>query len=437
MDLSFSPRVVGSQRPDCYSIESFLDSPQFAGKQGEELVLALYDYLTSPLDGLYHFWPPDETAGDPRLRRAVSDPVKLLNAYGWAICGQSAALVYSLYRAAGLRARQIGLPGHVLTEVWYDGRWHVLDTDMRTWFRTSDGHIASAYELAQNPEELIRNNPNKSDPCDLPDRPLKSYAEMYAKCETTGGRVKNVLPPWRISAHTMDFRLRPGETLVRSQEHEGRFHMPQAWKESIQRFKSEWHGVPRERFEPWRTFGNGRWIYEPRLAAEFADFDEGLFEPSELRQDSRGLLGPGSATFRILSPYPFCGLPDWGADSITHRDGVWLSLAGEGRVTVEVTDTEGKWTSIAVLTGAFDGRTDITGLMSSRYECLIRVGLDDGSRLDRMRFEGYILTAPAAIPRLAEGDNHLELGAGDKHGCCTLPWLHRVDFRATADLPSQ
>ena len=111
MDPSFSPRVVGTQRPDFHCLESFLQSPQFAGKRGEALVLAIYDYLTSPTDGTYHFWPSDETAGNPRIRRSVSDPIKLLNAYGWTICGQAAHLLYGIYRAAGLEPRHFGVPG--------------------------------------------------------------------------------------------------------------------------------------------------------------------------------------------------------------------------------------------------------------------------------------------------------------------------------------
>jgi len=245
MSVTFSPRLVGHLRPDFYSLETILASPQFAGKSGEELVLAIYDYFTSTVDGTYHFWPAGETEGQPRLRRAVFDPVKLLNAYGWAICGQTARTLFGLYRAAGLPARHIGLPGHSLCEVYYDGRWHILDVDMWTWFRTPAGHIASAYELARSPRELIVENTDKSDPCNLPDRSLEDYAEMYAKTQTVDDRVRNVGPPWAIRAHTMDFHLRPGEMLIRSQENHGRCHVPQEWKAHMDKWRREWHGCPR------------------------------------------------------------------------------------------------------------------------------------------------------------------------------------------------
>jgi hypothetical protein len=429
--------VVGERRADFHCLETFLASPPFAGKTGEDLVLALYDYLTSTLEGTYHFWPPGETEGNPRLRRAVADPVKLLNVYGYAICGQTAQSMCAIYQAAGLPARVFGAPGHVLCEVYYDDRWHVLDVDMWTWFRTPEGHLAGAGELAERPRELILENTNRSDPCSLPDRPLKSYAEMYEKLETRDGEPVNIWPQWSVAAHTMDFRLRPGETLVRSQEHHGRFHMPQSWKESITRHKGEWHEHPRERYEPFRSFGNGRWTYQPTLSADAADFAAGLWEPSDLRQTAAGLEGPGAAVFRMQSPYPFCGVPDWSGEKITSADGVWLSLAGEGDVRTLVTDAEGKWNEVFCGDGEFDRTEDITPLLTARYGCLLKVELRDGSRLRALRFDGYVMTAPMSLPRLAEGDNRMELRCGDKHGLCTTPWKHAVDFRGDADTAAQ
>jgi len=437
MSVTFSPRVVGAHRPDFHCLESILASPQFAGKTGEDLALAIYDYFTSRVDGTYHFWPSGETEGNPRIRRSVYDPVKLLNAYGWAICGQTAHILYGLYRAGGLLPRHIGLPGHSLCEVHYDGRWHILDVDMWTWFRSREGHIASAAELAESPEELILHSAGRSNPCDLPDRKLEDYAKMYAKTKTVDGHVEGVCPPWGIRAHGMDFRLRPGETLIRSQENHGRFHMPQEWLQFKAKYKREWNCHPRERYEPFRTFGNGRWIYQPDLTDGTGDFQAGLWEASDVRQDAAGLLGPGSATWRIASPYPFCGVPDWKGETVSHCDGVWLTLAGRGPVRAELTDPEGRWVKVLSGEGEFDRRIDVTQLLSSRYGCLIRLTLGKRARLGRFGFEGFLMTAPLSVPRLAEGDNAVELRCCDKHGLCTVPWAELIDFRQGAELPAQ
>jgi hypothetical protein len=431
---TYSPRIVGTQRADLYSIDTLLASPQLAGKKDEALVLAIYDYFTSTIDGTYHYWSPDETRGIPRQRNRVDDPIKLINCYGWMLCGQHAALQFCIYKAAGLRGRQYSQPGHNLCEVFYDGRWHALDVDMWTWFRTPEGHIASAAELQANPHALIVDNKNKSNPCDLPDRALKDYADMYAQGHREGPFEKNVQPPHSTRGHTMDFHLCPGETLIRSQANEGRFLMPQEWKRSMQKYVKEWRGHPRERYEPLRTFGNGRWIYEPNLDAAFADVEAGAWERSGLTQDANGLVGSGSITFRIQSPYPFTGKPDWQAELIAYSDGGWISAAGSGDVRIEVNDAEGHWT---VLSSPLGKPVDVTNLLASRYHCLVRVTLGSGARLTHFKFDSYIMTAPASLPRPVEGENKLELRCRDKHGLCSVPWTQQIDFRADADVRSQ
>ena len=47
------------------------------------------------------------------------------------------------------------------------------------------------------------------------------------------------------------------------------------------------------------------------------------------------------------------------------------------------------------------------------------------------------MVAPITLPRLAEGDNPMELRCCDKHGQHTVPWTQIVDFRNSADLKAQ
>lgn len=421
-----SPRVVGELRPDCHSLEAFLASPRFAGKQGEALVLALYDLLISPLDGVWHGWPMNERQGDPVGWGDVSDPVKLLNAYGWTICGQNALLLQGLYRAAGMPCRLRQLPGHVVCEVAYDDRWHVLDADMRTWFRTPDGHIAGVDDLVRDPRGLILDNRHRSSPCSLPDRPLEHYAHMYEAVTSKG---VPTFPDWATRIHSMDFTLRPGETLIRSQVGDGRFHMPATWREFLRVHGGEWPGQPRERFEPFRTIGNGRWIYAPNLSVNTRDVELGAWTRDGLGQDEYGLLGPGSIVFRMQSPYPFCGIPNQAQACFPASDGVWLELAGSGALHAEVSDAEGRFVEVAA-----PGRCDLTALMASRYGALIRLTLGQGARLSALRFDGRLMTAPMSLPRLVEGENRMSLRTLDRHGQRTTPWTVPVDFRSKTAL---
>lgn len=436
-----SPRVVGATRPDFYSIETLLASPPFAGKQGEALVLAIYDYFTSQVDGTYHFWSPEENLGEPRLRGQVYDPVKHWNVYGWMLCGNHAVMLQAIYTAAGFRARQIALPGHNVCEVYYEGAWHFLDVDMWTWFRNPAGQIASAYELAKQPKALIIDNACKSAPCNLPDRSLEDYAAMFAAAPVVDAehRIQGVWPLTTARRHSMDFLLRPGETLIRSEVARGRFPFPASWKPLLSSVASEWNGCPSERYAPFRTYGNGRWIYAPNLGAAYADFERGTWAREGLQQDESGVNGSGTATLRIQSPYPFCGIPHVADDRIRHQEGVWLEIAGQGPATFEVNTAEGAWEEVFAVAGAgaFRQRLDITPWLADRYECLIRFTLGDKARLNTWVFDGTILTAPMSLPRLVEGANRMEVRCLDKHHLGTVPWTKIVDFRASADLVAQ
>ncbi len=233
---------------------------------------------------------------------------------------------------------------------------------MWTWFRTPQGHIASAFELAKDAHALILENKDKTSPCNLPDRDLEGYADMYSRADVGEDDINSVRPDWLDRSHNMDFYLRPGETILRTQENQGRFHLSAGWLSFKKNFGKEWHGTPRERYGLLRTFGNGRWIYEPQLGEEYSDFAAGVWEKEGVRQNGSGLVGAGFATFRMQSPYPFAGVPNLDGDNISTSNGVWLDLAGNGDVRVEVTNPEGQWQSVYACNREFDERVDITTL---------------------------------------------------------------------------
>jgi hypothetical protein len=79
-------------------------------------------------------------------------------------------------------------------------------------------------------------------------------------------------------------------------------------------------------------------------------------------------------------------------------------------------------------------KPDITPLLEARYTALIRLTLEPGARLTAFAFDGYLMTAPLSLPRLAEGPNRMTLRSGDKFSRPTLPWTVPVDFRSETAL---
>ena len=57
------------------------------------------------------------------------DALKVLHVYGYTLCGNESHVINDLWKTAGLKTRR-GYPvGHSITEVFYDGAYHLMDSD--------------------------------------------------------------------------------------------------------------------------------------------------------------------------------------------------------------------------------------------------------------------------------------------------------------------
>ncbi|PCJ52244.1 MAG: hypothetical protein COA79_24255 [Planctomycetota bacterium] len=437
MSAFSSPRLTSEQRADFFNVKSLLQSKQFKGKKDEELVLALYDYFTSQVNGTYHGWDMLESKGNPTTRGVVTDAVKLLNVYGFLICGQMANVLYRFYTEAGFKARQFSAPGHSLCEVFYAGKWHFLDFDMWTWFRNKEGEIASAYELTTDARELIYVSENKSNPCNLPDRNLDDYSNMFSNAVVEDGDIASTWPDHCAKAHTMDFYLRPGESIERSEVPQGRHHMPDRFVTLMKNYASKgveaWKGYPEERYPPFRTYANGKLIYSPKLNSAYKDYSVGVWQSEGVELLETGLKSISGinsyASFRIQSPYVMCGKPTVKGDHVQSSDGVNLLIAGEGEIKLFINTSEKEWDCVAKFNGSFEESIDITESFDGRYEGVIKFELSEGACLKEFTFEAFLQMAAISLPQLVKGDNKLSVGSKDHYGLKTTPLHMPIDFR--------
>lgn len=86
-----------------------------------------------------HMWNPD---------RFVSQGYSLL-------CDQSSYLLLHLALAHDIKARHVGLQGHVVMEAWYDNDWHLYDPDLEIIPVNATGKVLSLNELAED-ETLLK-----------------------------------------------------------------------------------------------------------------------------------------------------------------------------------------------------------------------------------------------------------------------------------------
>ena len=126
-------RVTTDRTVDTRSLETIVrDVVRLAGaKTNDEKAIAIHNWLHQ---AIFHFAYPVEKMG-----HSVG-PLKVINAYGWGLCGGQHTVLKALFETAGWQVRYRGWsdPGHTTVEVLYDERWHYFDVFLKCYFWTKD-----------------------------------------------------------------------------------------------------------------------------------------------------------------------------------------------------------------------------------------------------------------------------------------------------------
>ena len=407
------PILVSERTPDLHSLERYVASIVRPGMTQKERALALWG---ANCRQMYHWNNPVEyPLIKPGQFNDVTDPIRLMNVYGYTLCFCSAAGMEAVWRQAGLEGRELGVPGHVTNEVWFDGQYHYLDAEFKGYFKRPDGVIASARECGLKPAEIIVDSRLPAGFFPLSRFPFRTYLSrmVFAGIMDDG-------PSWYAShraqsGHTMHVSLRPGESYFRSWDNVGKFVNDYVrWIEPGEFGTTDCRWGPRELEGP-RSFGNGVLIYEPDLTTATDEFERGVFNSSGLVKTDRGLAAAGESrgqcVFRVQVPYVICGCPRRIEDPGRSSEGAVLSLRGSGSIDVEVSLDNGRNWSAA---GRGPGRIDLTRFVERRYGYQFRLSLMPGSELAELRVETYFQLAPSALPALAKGETRMTFGLGDR-----------------------
>lgn len=128
--------------PNFFSPSTIVGSTIHPGLSAKQTATALWRLV---VDNSYHHWPAT-------LGMELHDPPIFFAAYGYGMCDDRAAVLATLACVAGLPARTAGfsasVPGrerkvaHVVSEIFYDGGWHMFDPDSGVVFR-QDGEVLS------------------------------------------------------------------------------------------------------------------------------------------------------------------------------------------------------------------------------------------------------------------------------------------------------
>ena len=183
---------------------------------------------------------------------SVHHPVRALNGYGYGVCSHVASWMKCLWSAAGLRARIQELWGHTVSEVFYDGGWHLLDGNAKVFYLDRDNRSIAGLAALERDGWLIRRtiHPRELEPWTLgPDPPgrnedfvryLTSHKDNYEETSYDTEIAKD---------YSMAMTLRPGEKLIRW------------WAPRLGKYRGR-----EQQAEVPQVYANGRLIWEPDLA---------------------------------------------------------------------------------------------------------------------------------------------------------------------------
>lgn len=351
-----NPWIVINGKRDWRSLEKILKEVLAEGMSEAEKARAIWEFARRHR---YHFTTADDE---------VKDTVKMLNVYGYTLCWDEAYTVANLWQAAGLKIRR-GMPhGHCTTEVFFDGQYHLLDSDEHLLVLQRDNEtIAGEEEIARDHDLMKRTHVYGI----LSPESRQTSEQAAALFAPTGFRAGG--RPF-IGGHRMDLTLRPGEALLWEWADRGKYH-------------GRGQRPPR--------LANGRLRYLPRLDAGFARWADRAIN---LRAAGDGLVAEApeqeaELIYSLASPYVMVG---------GHAE-----LEAEGRWKAEWSRDGKNWSPVAAGEKTFSLDSHFPPTAPATYSCYLRLR-GFGLAVRRLAIEVDLQMAPLSLPALELGLNQIQ-----------------------------
>ncbi|MBE0537291.1 MAG: hypothetical protein IH624_16630 [Phycisphaerae bacterium] len=426
----YNVKVVTDATPDYSDMDSMIASitDRWPGTEEKCLAMFYWNHLarrqTSPMNvhGL-----------------ECTDPIRQFNDYGYTMCSTVAGINCSIWQAMGLNVRFWDITAHTVSEVEYDGRWHVYDNSMSALYTLCDGRTlagvedvgrtlgcaASGGHVEFGHIALYHCLTATSANGFLTGADCPRDLDQEARCFNPHALKHRTYYLNQDRGHRYILNLRPGETYTRHYASLGatpEYYVPNNGKD------------PESTNPRYRIRGNGVWTFEPVLRPDEAD--EAVYMMTGCTILPCGGIAPAhagrpaEAIFRIQ-----------GANVITSMviDAAFLRKTPADLCRIAVSTTHGAtwkdvWTGDA--TGTIPLKLKLVNEVNGSYEVLVRVRLTaaaaaSDARLERIAFETTTMLNSKTQPRLLLGANTVYVGAGDQTESVVLwPDLRRDHYRA-------
>ncbi len=308
----------------------------------------------------YHF-----TGGDGREE---GDVIKTFNVYGYNSCGSDAMMTAGLWRHVGLKAAPARGVGHCISQVFYDGRWHLYDGDLKAVYLDRDNETVAGEQDVVRDHDLIKRTHTQG--ILLPE--TRGAQEGIAAIYVYEGEVKGQRDCYKEGSLKMV--LRPGEALTWRWGH---LNPPKV------------HGANRAQLYP-DTVANGLWEYRPDFGKEI--WRKGAAAADGVRSAAGGLVAEegrtGTIVWAMRAPYVIVG-----GRLAAEGQGAEFSLSWDGKTWEPISET-------------FDKSFEFNpGAPAARYAYQIRCRLAGTARLKSLAIVNDLQMAPLALPEMGVGRN--------------------------------
>ncbi|MFT7641194.1 MAG: hypothetical protein ACI9G1_002940 [Pirellulaceae bacterium] len=405
-------------------------------------------HLKSPQEWCVAGRTPDtEVTSDYEM--VVYDANRSRFSYGYGLCGTVHSWNEPYWNALGMRPRRRAFPGHVNSEIQYNGAWHAFDTDMAGLLFRKDGMVAGYDDIIKDPKLA------DSVKAPLPHYPFawpsdfNGMKQGWQQVAAGGNWYK--LYNGGYAAHPGIVQVRAGESFTRwfDRDHFGGPSKRRFWHHQKDGPYRNWTFV--NKGDPTHTgdssncrgnasYCNGEFVYSPQLNnGKYREGTTSISSNMAHREQSPNLFSDdgktASITFTHFSPYVICGDPvdDENPMSGKATDGFVVETKFVGDVTVEVSADQGQsWSEVKladsvniekVTSGVFHRRFDLTEYVKGRYGWHVRLSWDGDAGIDELQFTTVTQVCQAFYPRLTAGGSTVSYAAGNRGVVAVLPNL--------------
>jgi len=408
----YNLKVVTDASPDYHDMDGMIHSITSKWEKPEEKCRALF------------YWNHiGRRQTSPMIVHGVecTDPIRQFNDYGYTMCSTVAGTNCAIWDAMGYPVRFWDISNHTVSEVEYNGRWHMYDNSMSAIYtlcdgvtiaavedigkhgacalsggQTEPGHIAKYHCLTANSIKGFLTG------ADCP----RDLEQEYRCFNPNGLKYRYYYNNWE-RGHRYILNLRENETYTRHYKSMGdsrSFYVPNNDKDPE---------APNRRY---RIRGNGVWMFRPELTADGLKAAYGISDcvsakPAGVIPKKAGKAG--AVVFKIQ-----------GANVITslYIKAVLLRATEADLNSIYISTTNGL-TWIKVWTnekfGESTANLELVDEVNGAYEVLVRVTLMGRRRpedacLNEIDFKTVTMLNSKTQPKLLLGRNTVYVGTGDQ-----------------------